>query len=254
MNKSRLLSFGAAFFLAFALLLPSSDISAARKDDTRHSLKHSKKADKGRTAPKRSVARKAADKDKAASRKQAAKKTDARKESAGAETTERDLWLKRAQSSEVLSGQASWYGKDFHNKATASGLTYDMHTFTAAHRTLPMGTVVKVTDQKNGKDVMVCVTDRGPFVKGRIIDVSYAAAQQLGLEKRGVCKVQLEVVSDANGAPLQKDKAYFVRYASGGVKGKVGPFNAFADAAAMQEALSQAHPEARVVLEKAGSR
>lgn len=97
---------------------------------------------------------------------------------------------------------------------------------------------------------MVCVTDRGPFIKGRIIDVSYAAAKQIGLNKRGVGKVELEVVSDEHGAPLKKDQAFFVKYASGAGKNKVGPFHAFADAAAMHEALAQAHPEAEVIMEK----
>lgn len=251
MSKSRWLAPAAIFFLAFALLFATTPVSAAHKNDTRQIVKHSKKAEASKTHSKKAAAKKHTDSAKADSRKPAAKKAAAK---GAADTAERNIWLKRAKTSEVLSGHASWYGKDFHNKATASGLTYDMHTFTAAHRTLPMGTVVKVTDQKNGKDVMVCVTDRGPFIKGRVIDVSYAAAHQLGLDKRGVGKVVLEVVSDENGAPLQKDKAYFVSYASGNGKNKVGPFRAFEDAAAMQEALSQAHPEARVVLEKASGR
>ena len=123
-----------------------------------------------------------------------------------------------------------------------------MYTFTAAHRTLPMGTVVRVTDQENGKSVMVCVTDRGPFVRGRIIDLSFAAAQQLDLGKRGVGKVELEVVSDESGTPLQADQAYYVRYNAAMGDERIGPFRAFADAAAMHEALRQAHPEAEVVL------
>lgn len=249
MNNFRWLTFSVPFFLAFALLLPSS-ISAAHKNDTRQNVRHSKKADSGESAAKKAKAR------KTAVNKTATKKTTAKKETGktAADSTERAIWLKRAQSSEVLSGKASWYGKDFHNKATASGLAYDMHTFTAAHRTLPMGTIIRVTDQNNGKDVMVCVTDRGPFIKGRIIDMSYAAAHEIGLDKRGVGKVQLEVVSDEHGTPLQKDQAYFVKYASASGKNRVGPFHAFADAAAMQEALRQAHPEAKVVLEKAGNR
>ena len=124
-----------------------------------------------------------------------------------------------------------------------------MYTFTAAHRTLPIGTVVKVTDQDNGKSVMVCVTDRGPYVRGRIIDLSYAAAKQLDLSKRGVGKVDVEVVSDESGTPLKADQAYYVRYSAGMGDEKVGPFRAFADAAAMHEALRQAHPEAEVVLD-----
>ena len=164
--------------------------------------------------------------------------------------SDRDVWLRRAQGGDLLSGLASWYGKDFHNKATASGHKYDMYTFTAAHRTLPMGTVVRVTDPRNGKSVMVCVTDRGPYVRGRIIDLSYAAARQLDLGKRGVGRVNLEVVSDATGKPLNEDKAYYVRYNAAKGREKVGPFRIFADAAAMHEALSQAHPEAEMVLER----
>ena len=166
---------------------------------------------------------------------------------------DRELWLERTRNnSELMSGKASLYSKKLHNSATASGYRYDMYTFTAAHRTLPMGTVVRVTDHSNGKSVMVCVTDRGPFVRGRIIDLSYAAAQQINLNGRGVGNVDLEVISDANGTPLNADQAYYVRYASGTGRQTIGPFRAFADAATMHEAMRQAHPEAEVVLESAG--
>lgn len=166
-----------------------------------------------------------------------------------ASSSSRDVWLKRAQSNAdaFMTGMASWYGADFHNKKTASGEGYDMYTFTAAHRTLPIGTVVRVTDKSNGKSVMVCVTDRGPYVRGRIIDLSYAAAQQIDMKDRGVGKVDLEVVSDPSGTPLQNGQAYFVRFKDD----QVGPFYAFADAAAMHEALRQGHPEAEVVLDDA---
>lgn len=166
----------------------------------------------------------------------------------------RDIWMKRARQSEVMTGKASWYGKDFHNKKTASGVKYDMHTFTAAHRTLPLGTVVKVTDQDNGKSVMVTINDRGPFVKGRIIDLSYAAAKKLDLEDRGVSRVALEVVSDADGKPLSGERAYFVDYRSGDGKRRVGPFDAFADASAMGEALRTAHSDVDVVVAKRASK
>ena len=116
-------------------------------------------------------------------------------------------------------------------------------------RGLIIGTVVRVTDKSNGKSVMVCVTDRGPYVRGRIIDLSYAAAQQINMNDRGVGKVDLEVVSDPSGTPLQNGQAYFVRYKDD----QVGPFFAFADAAAMHEALRQGHPEAEVVLDDAGN-
>lgn len=185
---------------------------------------------------------------------------DARKHSSKRESqarkqadADRELWLERTRNnSELMSGKASLYSKKLHNSATASGYRYDMYTFTAAHRTLPMGTVVRVTDHSNGKSVMVCVTDRGPFVRGRIIDLSYAAAQQINLNGRGVGNVDLEVISDANGTPLNANQAYYVRYASGTGRQTIGPFRAFADAATMHEAMRQAHPEAEVVLESAG--
>lgn len=176
---------------------------------------------------------------------QARKSTDKKKQA----DADRELWLERTRNnSEIMSGKASLYSKDLHNSNTASGYRYDMYTFTAAHRTLPMGTVVRVTDHSNGKSVMVCVTDRGPFVRGRIIDLSYAAARQINLNGRGVGNVDLEVISDENGTPLNADQAYYVRYASGTGRQTIGPFRAFADAATMHEAMRQAHPEAEVVL------
>ena len=125
-----------------------------------------------------------------------------------------------------------------------------MYTFTAAHRTLPIGTVVRVSDQYNGKSVMVCVTDRGPFVHGRIIDLSYAAANSTGLETKGVSDVGIEVVSDANGVPLSRDEAFYVQLENPADGDKIGPYDSFADAAAMHEAMLSAHPEARVVLDR----
>lgn len=187
-------------------------------------------------------------KDRTALSRKGSKKTSGRKSRKATAQAERDLWLQRAQESELMTGKASWYGRDAHGGATASGMRYDMYTFTAAHRTLPMGTVVRVTDQQNGRNVMVCVTDRGPYVSGRIIDLSFAAARQLELEKRGVSNVALEVVSDAAGKPLKDNEAFYVRYRAAMGEEKVGPFRGFADAAAMHEALRQAHPEAEVVL------
>ncbi|MBO4300586.1 MAG: septal ring lytic transglycosylase RlpA family protein [Desulfovibrio sp.] len=160
----------------------------------------------------------------------------------------RELWLQRARDSELMRGTASWYGADAHDGETASGVNYDMYTFTAAHRTLPLGTVVRVTEQENGKSVMVCVTDRGPYVRGRIIDLSYAAAQKIDMDDRGIGQVALEVISDANGTPIKMDKAFYVHYKAAMGDEHIGPFKAFADAAAMHEALRQAHPEAEVVL------
>lgn len=91
-------------------------------------------------------------------------------------------------------GIASWYGSDFHGRPTASGEIYNMYAMTAAHKTLPLGTYVKVTNLENGKSVIVKINDRGPFVKGRIIDLTYAAAKKLGMANKGIAKVKITVV------------------------------------------------------------
>ncbi|KPK67382.1 hypothetical protein AMJ87_13445 [candidate division WOR_3 bacterium SM23_60] len=92
----------------------------------------------------------------------------------------------------VAYGMASYYSDNFHGRATASGETYDRYAFTCAHRTLPFGTRLVVTNLANRKSVFVRVNDRGPFVKGRIIDLSYAAAEEIGMIGAGVVKVKVE--------------------------------------------------------------
>jgi len=92
-------------------------------------------------------------------------------------------------------GVASWYGGKFHGRMTSSGEVFDTNTLTAAHRTLPFGTVVKVTNLDNGKSVLVKINDRGPFVGGRIIDLSRAAAVRLGMIDTGVARVSLQIVA-----------------------------------------------------------
>jgi len=91
-------------------------------------------------------------------------------------------------------GKASWYGRIFQHKQTASGEPYDMYQFTAAHRTLPIGSWVKVTDLKTDRSVVVRINDRGPVLKSRIIDLSYNAAKMLDMGKGGVHPVRLDVV------------------------------------------------------------
>jgi len=93
-----------------------------------------------------------------------------------------------------MEGVASWYGVDFNGRLTASGEIYDMYKFTAAHKTLPLGTVVKVTNLDNGKSVEVKVNDRGPYVKGRIIDLSRTAGRAIDIRGSGTANVRLEVV------------------------------------------------------------
>ena len=91
-------------------------------------------------------------------------------------------------------GIASWYGPNFHGKYTSNGEIYNMYAFTAAHKTLPMNTMVKVTNLNNGKSVIVRINDRGPFVKGRIIDLSYVAGAQIGLDRTGTAPVKITVI------------------------------------------------------------
>ena len=94
-------------------------------------------------------------------------------------------------------GEASWYGPDFHGRTTANGERYNMLGRTAAHPTLPFNTLVKVTNLDNGRSQVVRINDRGPFMKGRILDLSYGAARALGANRSGVIRVKLEVVGKA---------------------------------------------------------
>jgi rare lipoprotein A len=106
---------------------------------------------------------------------------------------EKETKIEKRETREVQQGIASWYGKDFHGKHTSSGEVYDMYQLTCAHQTLPLGTMVMVTNLENGKSVELKVNDRGPFVKGRIIDVSYAAAKMLDMCEKGTTMVKVEV-------------------------------------------------------------
>lgn len=101
---------------------------------------------------------------------------------------------------EEETGLASWYGPGYHGKLAADGSRYNQRKLTAAHRVLPFGTVVQVTNLENGRTVKVRITDRGPFVEGRIIDLSRKAARKLKMVDRGVVRVRLEVLEWGRGA------------------------------------------------------
>ncbi len=119
-------------------------------------------------------------------------------------------------------GIASWYGPNFHGKDTANGETYDMNDLTAAHRTLPMPSIVRVTNLENGRSLVLRVNDRGPFAKGRIIDISRRGAQLLGFKDQGTARVRVQLLADRSqalkaqilgqesiaehGSPIQVDK------------------------------------------------
>ncbi len=105
-------------------------------------------------------------------------------------------------------GLASWYGEDFHGRLTANGEVYDMYKPSAAHKTLPLGTKVKVTNRENGNTMVVRINDRGPFVRGRIIDLSYAAAATLGMLEDGVVPVRVETIELGDNRYMKsKEKA-----------------------------------------------
>ena len=102
--------------------------------------------------------------------------------------------IKPAQPRKPQVGKASWYGRLFQSKKTASGEPYEMSDFTAAHRTLPLGSWVRVTNLRNDRSVVVRINDRGPVLKSRIIDLSYGAAKMLGMGQSGIDPVRLDVI------------------------------------------------------------
>jgi rare lipoprotein A len=99
-----------------------------------------------------------------------------------------------ARVGERLNGIASWYGPNFHSKLTSNGEIYNMYAMTAAHKTLPMNTIVKVYNKENGKSVIVRINDRGPFVTGRIIDLSNVAAHKIDMVKKGTARVKVTIL------------------------------------------------------------
>ena len=107
---------------------------------------------------------------------------------------------------------ASWYGAPYHNRAGSNGKIYNMNAMTAAHRTLPLGSIVRVTNLKTGHSALVRITDRGPFIDGRIIDLSLAAAKKVDVWRAGLAKVKLEVMETP--APLDSGGRWAVQIGS----------------------------------------
>ena len=117
------------------------------------------------------------------------------------------------QASLKSQGKASWYGTTAHGKLTANGEIYNRYALTAAHKGLPFGTVVRVHNLQNGKHVLVRINDRGPFVQGRIVDVSFKAAQVLDMVHTGIVPVHLEIISCRQGELFNDDNAFYVHIA-----------------------------------------
>ncbi len=118
----------------------------------------------------------------------------------------------------LQSGIASWYGPNFHGKATANGESYNMNDLTAAHRTLPFNTIVKVENMDNGKSVVVRINDRGPYVGNRVIDLSRRAAREIDMENAGTANVQIYLVDDGDrpvtDLQVTNNESYTVQLAS----------------------------------------
>ena len=113
-------------------------------------------------------------------------------------------------------GEASWYGGYFHGRITTSGERYNMHKLTAAHRILPFGTLVRVTSMENDSSVIVIINDRGPWIPGRVIDLSYAAAKKIGMAKKGIARVRLDIIDKQTGEASWYGKPFHGRSTASG--------------------------------------
>ncbi len=147
------------------------------------------------------------------------------------------------RSGNVQKGLASWYGSDFHGKLTSNREIYNMHALTAAHKTLPFGVYVRVTNLNNGKSIVVRINDRGPFIKGRIIDLSYAAAKKLGLDISGVAPVKIKVL-----------KKYSPRKSSQEFSIQVGSFSSKKNAKILKRKLQKNYRNVYISKIKASSK
>lgn len=157
---------------------------------------------------------------------------------------------------QVQKGISSWYGPNFHGKKTSNGERYNMHARTAAHKTWPMDTMVKVRNLQNGKSTIVRINDRGPFVRGRIIDCSYKAGKEIGLDKMGIAKVSIEVLGFAGKIQSQESIAKAqkthtqtrVRLSNFGIQ--VGAFKRYAGAQIYKKQHARSYPEYKTVIKK----
>jgi rare lipoprotein A len=139
-------------------------------------------------------------------------------------------------------GVASWYGKDFHGKKTSNGEIYDMHAMTAAHKTLPLGVFLKVHNRENGRETIVRVNDRGPFVKGRILDLSYAAAKTLGVDTVGTALVRIEALGyKQTGSGGKEQYKAPATYDAGDYSVQVGAFKEQANAERLSAEMRRLH-------------
>jgi len=157
---------------------------------------------------------------------------------------------------QVMNGISSWYGPNFHGKHTSNGEVYNMHAKTAAHKTWPMDTMVRVNNLQNGKSTIVRINDRGPFVKGRIIDCSFTAGKEIGLDRMGIAKVSIEVVGFAgkvqSAARIRRNKAANkptrIQLSNFGVQ--VGAFKRYVGAKLTKNEHSELYSQYKPVIKK----
>ncbi|MBW1894527.1 MAG: septal ring lytic transglycosylase RlpA family protein [Deltaproteobacteria bacterium] len=146
-------------------------------------------------------------------------------------------------------GIASWYGKKFHGRKTANGEIYDMYAMTAAHKTLPLGTWVRVYNKKNGKEAVLRVNDRGPFIQGRIIDLSYTAAKKLEVVAEGTAPVEVVALGEASekksrpGTPVTYKPTNFY---TGNFTFQVGAFKDRNNAIRLKQKLDEVYQNAHI--------
>lgn len=157
-------------------------------------------------------------------------------------------------------GIASWYGRKFHGRKTANGERYDMYALSAAHTVLPLPTLVRVTNLENGRQVVVRVNDRGPYVKGRLIDLSYAAALQLGYAKKGTARVRVQTLEGASSPvilaqsqrpspavkPVTTAKPNHPNSRLGGMYVQLGAFLSQANARRLKNSLISKYPDTHI--------
>jgi len=156
-------------------------------------------------------------------------------------------------------GIASWYGRKFHGRKTANGERYDMYALSAAHKTLPLPTLVRVTNLENGRQVIVRVNDRGPYVKNRLIDLSYAAARQLGFASKGTARVRVQALERGRPTALMARRgaassvppyvpapAHKTGGPMGGMYVQLGAFASQANAYRLKRFLAGRYPDVRV--------
>jgi rare lipoprotein A len=147
-----------------------------------------------------------------------------------------DNTVRPSTESSVEVGLASWYGPPYHNRQAANGQVFDQNAMTAAHRTLPMGTTVRVTNTATNQSAVVVITDRGPFVHGRILDLSLAAAKATGVYRAGVTQVRVEVLQERAGATT-----------SGKWCVQIGAFQSAKNAQRLQDDLQRRYSNAKVI-------